>query len=92
MASLSSFPIILPVGFVAVYGPGFSTPTPQGVINPPGTLWGSVYNVWDGGATYVYNGDSVSFREEDVRCRLAIGSARYTIVPARLATKEYPVL
>lgn len=89
---MASFPLILRVGEVSVYGDGFTTPTPQGIVNPAGTLWGSIYNVWDGGSTYVYTGDTISFREGDVICRLAIGTAHYTIVPARLATKEPPVL
>lgn len=89
---MASLPITLPVGVVAVYGNGSQTPTPQGIINPPGTLWGSIYNVWDGGQVFVYGGDTVSFRNKDVICRLAIGSAHYTILPCKLVTKENPVL
>lgn len=89
---MGALPVILPVGVVAVYGNGFDTPTPQNIINPPGTLWGSIYDLWDGGRTYMYIGDTVTFKESNIIARLAIGSGHYTIVPARLVTKENPVV
>jgi hypothetical protein len=90
---MPALPIILPSGTIAVYGMG-TTLSPSGIsnINPDGQLrWGSVYQVWSGGETFVYGGDNVMFREEDIICRLAYGNIPYTIVPARLATVQEPV-
>ena len=85
-----ALPLILPMGFIAVYGTG-TTISASGVSNttPDGILrWGNIYNVWAGGETYIYGGDNVMFKETDVTVRLASGSAVYTILPARLVTKE----
>lgn len=92
-----SLPITLPTGYIAIYGTG--TPaSPSGIANidPSGALrWGSVYKVWDGGATYIYGNDNVMFKESDVFCRLAAASPAtwvYTVIPARLVTKQEPLL
>lgn len=92
-----SLPITLPTGYIAIYGTG--TPTsPSGIsnIDPNGVIrWGSVYQVWDGGATYIYGNDNVMFKESDVFCRLAAASPAnwvYTVIPARLVTKQEPLL
>jgi hypothetical protein len=88
-----SIGITLPPGFIAVYGQGLSS-SPIGVTNltPAGEMrWGSVYQIWDGGATYIYGGDSVMYKEKDVFCQLAAPSPAgwtYTIIPARLVTKS----
>lgn len=87
-----SLPITLNVGTVAVYGDGSTGTTPQGILLGTDMKWGSIYNVWDGGQVFVYSGDTVTFKENDVIVRLAIGSAHYTILPCKLVTKEDPVL
>ena len=91
---MAQLPIFLPNGYIAVYGAG-STVSPSGISNitPQGVMrWGSVYQVWAGGETYVYGGDSVMFKETDVFCRLAYNTIPYTILPARLVTVQEPLL
>lgn len=87
-----SFPFTLPVGMISIYGIGSDGITPSGIVLQPNQRYGSVYNVWDGGRTFVYGGDPVIWKEEDTYCRLVIGSAQYTILPARLVTKDTLVL
>jgi hypothetical protein len=87
-------PISLPAGHVLVYGMG-TTVSPSGVENTSasgGLRWGNIYQIWDGGETYVYGGDNIMFKETDVVCRLAYGGIPYTLVPARLATIQEPLL
>jgi hypothetical protein len=91
---MAALPIFLPNGTIAVYGTG-STTSPSGISNTTADgemRWGSVYQIWNGGATYVYGGDNVMFKETDVVCRLAYNNIPYTIVPARLVTKQEPLL
>jgi len=91
---MPNLPIVLPIGHIAIYGTGTMVSS-SGVANtaPNGILrWGSIYQVWDGGATYIYGGDTVMFKESDVVCRIASQNIPYTIVPARLATKDNPPL
>lgn len=88
-----SFPFVLPPGMVAVYGPGVWMPTPSGLTLPQDYRVGTVYNIWDGGATYVYGGDTVFWKEGSTEVRVAsFGGTTYTIVPARLVTKDIPAL
>jgi len=70
-----SLPIILASGRVAVYGAGSpasspQTATPQGLVLTPNYLKGTVYNIWDGGATYVYGGDIVYWKDGEQECRV----------------------
>lgn len=91
---MATLPIILPTGYVAVYGTGSSL-SPNGItnINPDGPMkWGSIYQVWPGGETYIYGNDNVMFLENDVTCRLSYSNIPYTIIPARLVTKQEPLL
>ena len=90
----NTLPIVLPTGYIAVYGTG-TTVSPSGIgnIDPSGIMrWGTVYQIWDGGAPFIYGGDSVMFKETDVTTRLAYGGIPYTIVPARLATVQEVLL
>lgn len=92
---MALLPITLATGQVAIYGTG-TTVSPNGLsnINADGILrWGSIYQVWPGGETYIYGNDNVMFNEKDVVCRI-VSSANipYTIIPARLATKQEPLL
>lgn len=70
-----SLPLILPNGVVAVYGPGVKasspqTATPQGIVISPDFFSGTVYNIWDGGAPYVYGGDVVWWKDGSEQCRV----------------------
>lgn len=87
-------PTILPSGIVAIYGTGTAT-SPSGLTNlePSGDMrWGYIYQVYDGGAVYVYDGDSVMFKERDVYNRIRYNDYPYTLVPLNLVTKEPPLL
>lgn len=91
---MALLPITLSAGQVAIYGMG-TTVSPSGIgnITADGVFrWGSIYQVWPGGETYIYGGDNVMFNEKDVVCRLAYSGIPYTIVPANLATKQDPLL
>lgn len=91
---MAQLPITLATGQIAVYGMGTAV-SPSGIsnINADGVFrWGSVYQVWPGGETYIYGGDNVMFNNNDVVCRLSYNNIPYTIVPARLATKQEPLL
>jgi hypothetical protein len=89
---MSAFPIILPSGVIAVYGVGLATASTSGFVPTEGYLFGVVDKVWDGGETFVYGGDSVLFSDKDVIERLTFTSGTYTLIPARLVTKEEPAL
>lgn len=85
-----SFPIVLPSGYIAVYGTG-STSNPSGITQPEPNSdlrFGSVYHIWDGGAAYIYGGDQIMFKESDVFTRIISEEIPYTIIPARLVTKQ----
>ena len=83
-----SYPIVLPNGFVSIYGEGFALPTPNGMILETTWVYGVIDAVYDGGEIFVYGGDIVIFKSSDVTTRLAFDNAIHTIVPARLVTKE----
>lgn len=89
-----SLPITLPIGVVAVYGNGYNDTNPFGIVMPANYKFGSVYNIWDGGSPYMAVYDKIMFREQDVVQRIVLASNNhpYTLVPARLATKQYPEL
>jgi hypothetical protein len=85
-----AFSLNLPAGYIAVYGMGVSQGASgiTGISATSNLKFGTIYNVWAGGETYVYGGDNVMFREQDVTCRVISEHNPYTILPARLATKE----
>lgn len=88
---MATLPIILPAGTVAVYGVGDIGMMPSGAIIPTEYRFGTIYNIWDGGAPYVYGGDIIYWKETDTLTRLATSGGTYTIVPARLATQDYVI-
>lgn len=84
---MPTFPIILPVGVIAVYGSGDVGTMPSGVIIESNSRYGTVYNIWDGGATYVYGGDVVYWKEGNQVARIVTSDNNtYTLLPARLVT------
>lgn len=89
-----NLPIELPVGYVLVYGTGttVSTSGVQIVGEDSPVRYGSVYQIWDGGAAFIYGGDNVMFKDDDIYCRLLYNNIPYTMIPARLVTKQTPLL
>lgn len=88
-----ALPITLASGYVAIYGTG-TTQSPSGIANTSadGNIrWGEVYQVWSGGDAYVYGGDIVQFDNRQVTSRLLYNDYTYTVVPARLVTKNNPL-
>lgn len=85
-----ALPIILPSGTIAVYGVGQSGAMPSGVIVETTWRFGTIYNIWDGGATFVYGGDVVMWKDGNEYTRLATTEGTWTIIPARLVTKDIP--
>lgn len=95
---MANIGIILPTGMIAVYGPGYQTAggmgMPSGVILGDNFRFGTVYNIWDGGATYVYGGNVVWWDETTVEpARIVTQTLEtYTLLPARLVTKDSTVI
>lgn len=92
-----AIPIILPAGMIAVYGDGtISDATnrmPSGALLPPNYRFGTVYNIWDGGATYVYGGDVVYWKDGVEQARIVTNdNLTYTLLAARLVTTDSIVI
>lgn len=85
---MPTLPIVLASGTIAVYGIGTAGTTPAGATLPENYRYGSVYNIWSGGETYVYGGNVVYWEEGTENVRLATAGGIYTILPARLVTKD----
>lgn len=84
-----ALPIALQVGMVACYGNCQSNQSSVGLIMPPSVRFGTIYHIWEGGTPTVQVGDNVMFNESDVQSRIVTEeNLTFTIVPARLATKE----
>lgn len=81
-------PITLSAGQIAVYGPGDSGIMPSGAVCPANFLFGTVYNIWAGGEVFVYGNDTVFWKADNTQVRLATAGGIFTILPARLATKD----
>lgn len=86
----SALPISLPNGVVSIYGmgTGVSTTGIELASQDSSVRFGSIYQIYDGGAVFVYGGDNVMFLEKDVLGRVTYGGIPYTLIPARLVTKE----
>lgn len=95
---MANIGMILPPGYVAVYGRGREVssgdPTPSGLFLEPDMRMGTVYNIWDGGAPYIYGGDVVWWDERinPTRIVTAQSNLTYTIIPARLVTQDNTVI
>ncbi len=91
---MSALPIALPNGIIAIYGQGTKTSLTGIIITDEqsSTRFGIVSQVYSGGEVFIYGGDSVMFKDEDVYDRIVYNDYPYTLVPARLATKEEPLL
>lgn len=88
-----SLPFILSPGYIAVYGPGEWMTTPSGLTLPDNYRVGTVYDIWDGGAIYVYGGDAVYWKEDNTQIRVVSNEGiTYSVMPARLVTKDGPAL
>lgn len=89
-----SIPLELPNGLIAVYGMGVKqSQSGLELINEQSDIrFAQVYQVYSGGAVFVYNGDYVMFKDADVFGRIKYNNYPYTIVPIRLVTKELPLL
>ncbi len=88
-----ALPIILPAGGVLIYGPGL-TQNPSGVQAYPVAdfLYGYVYQVYDGGAVFVYGGDLVSFRKTDIQDKLLYNDWFYLLVDQAKLVTQQPLL
>jgi hypothetical protein len=88
-----ALPIKLSVGQIAVYGDGNEAVTDNGTVIQGNQRYGTVYNIWAGGETYVYGNDKIIFYESDVVCRVVTSNnLTYTILPAaRIVTEDIVV-
>lgn len=84
-----ALPVYLGLGMVSIYGSG-TTQSINGItVTPNRFKFGTIYQISD---TITNNivGDYVMFKEDDVKCRLAVGGVTYTIIEgARLVITEY---
>lgn len=87
---MPTLPIILPTGYIAVYGIGNIGAMPSGAVIQENYRFGTIYNIWDGGAAYIYGQDVVFWKNGDEQTRLATAGGTYTILPARLVTIDIP--
>ena len=85
---MPTLPIILPAGSIAIYGWGYDTSNSGIVPDNTAFKFGTIYQIWDGGATYIYGGDEVMWTGGTEQCKLAYSGNPYTIVKARLVTKQ----
>lgn len=85
---MPSIPVNLANGQILVYGWGYETSQSGIVPNTTGVKFGTVYQIWEGGAMFVYAGDPVMWKDEDVYVKLAYAGQPFTIIPCRLVTKE----
>lgn len=83
-----SLPVYIPQGWVSLYGLG-TTAGKSGVIPSNAKFkFATIYGLGDCN-TGAQIGDSVMFNLDDVKCILALGSAKYTMIEqARLAITE----
>ena len=85
-----SLPLVLAYGYVAVYGNGVS-PGIQGFPAASGWKFGEIVQVSPGLPTSL-EGDSVMFKETEVRCRISYLNYPYTIVEqAKIVFTENPL-
>jgi len=90
---MPTFPAILPVGYASIYGLGsYTSPSGALVVADQDFRFGSVYGIYAGGEVFIYGGDVVMFREADVTYRYQVDGVPYTVIPARLATKQEELL
>jgi hypothetical protein len=94
---VANLPIILPAGTIAVYGDGTisdaSNRMPSGALLSPDYRFGTIYHIWDGGATYVYGGDVVYWKDGAQQARIVTSdNLTFTLLPARLVTTDVIVI
>ena len=84
----------MPNGIVAIYGMGTTVSTAgiELLDQQSRVRFGSIYQIYSGGAVFVYGGDNVMFSNDDVYCRVSYDGIPYTLIPARLVTKQAPLL
>jgi hypothetical protein len=91
---LSALPISLPNGYALIYGQ--LTESPSGlVVDNTNFRFGSIYQIYDGGAVFVYGGDVVMYDINDVEARLAYPPSEfldYSLIQVKLVTKQTPLL
>ena len=85
---MAVLPIILPPGVVLIYGHGYEASTNNIVPSNIIFRFGTVYQIWEGGATYIYGGDEVMWKDGDEQCKLAFENIPYTQIECRLVTKQ----
>ena len=81
-------PIILPSGYILVYGWGQEQSYSGIVPNDTRYKFGTVYQIWDGGQIFVYGGDPIMWKDGDEYVKLAYAGSPYTMIRARLVTKD----
>lgn len=88
-----ALPIILPANHVAVYG-ALATISVNNIQAPDGYFWGSIYMIAPGAEVWVYGGDTVLFKNDQVKCRLAWDNGTYTLLELdkTFIVKEEPPL
>lgn len=74
-----SVPIVLPDGVVLIYKIG-NVVSPSGMRTELDFKFASIYQVWAGGETFVYGGETVLYNSKDSVCRLSWDGDYYTMI------------
>ena len=85
-----SVPIILPNGSILVYGWGTARDGSEGFVTPSTQrfVFGTVYQIWDGGSPFIYGGDQVMWKDGSELCKLVYAGKPYTFLEFKAASKQ----
>lgn len=86
-----ALPGYLGQGFLSLYGIGTDTSW-AGVVAPPGFLFSTVEQIWDGNSINAQVGTLVLYKEADKVCQLAYDNAVHVIMPVDkvIFTENFP--
>ena len=88
---MSVVPFPLPAGQILVYGTGVNESL-SGIV-PTNIIFkfGVIYQIWDGGGSYLNVGQNVMFDTRLVTEVFYYNGAPYSMIPARLVTQDDPI-
>lgn len=89
---MPTVPFPLAAGYVLIYGTGINESLSGIIPTDDNFKFGTIYQIWDGGSTYVQQGENVMFNVRLVTETFYFNGAPYTMIPARLVTKDIPSL
>lgn len=85
---MSVVPFPLPAGYVLVYGTGINQSLSGIIPTSDNFRFATIYQIWDGGSPYVQEGENVMFDVRLATDSFYFNGAPYTMIPARIVTKD----